>query len=122
MVICNVRWEKPPLGWCKLNTDGAAFGNPGRAGGGVVIRDSEGRWVRGFARPIGFTTSITAEFWALRDGLLLAVRMGVQKLVIELDANVVVELMQSYSPSNAFYSSLMADCRSFLGKFQHYRV
>ena len=42
--------------------------------------------------------------------------------MIELDAKVVVELVQSYSPSNAFYSSLLADCRSFLGKFQHYRV
>ena len=122
MVICNVRWERPPLGWFKLNTDGAAFGNPGRAGGGGVIRDREGRWVKGFARSIGFTTSITAEFWALRDGLLLAVRMGVQKLVIELDAKVVVELMQSNSPSNAFYSSLLADCRLLLGKLQHFRV
>ena len=87
-----------------------------------MIRDSEGRWVSGFARSIGFTTSITAEFWALRDGLLLAVRMGVQKLVIELDAKVVVELMQSNSPSNAFYSSLLTDCRLLLGKLQHFRV
>ena len=48
--------------------------------------------------------------------------MGVQKLVIELDAKVVVELMQSNSPSNAFYSSLLADCRLLLGKLQHFRV
>ena len=47
---------------------------------------------------------------------------GVQNLVIELDAKVVVELVQFYSPSSAFYSSLLADCRSLLGKFQHYRV
>ena len=33
-VVCNIRWEKRPLGWWKLNTDGASFGNPGRAGGG----------------------------------------------------------------------------------------
>ena len=77
-----------------------------------MIRDSEGKWLRGFARSIGFTTSITVEFWALKDGLLLAVQIGVQKLVIELDAKVVVELVQSYSPSNAFYSSLLADSRS----------
>ena len=78
--------------------------------------------MRGFAQSIGFITSIIAEFWALSDGLLLAVRMGVQKLVIELDAKVVVELMQSYSPSNAFYSSLLANCRLLLGRLQHYRV
>ena len=48
--------------------------------------------------------------------------MGVQKFVIELDAKVVVELVQSYSPSNAFYSSLLVDCRLLLSKFQHYKV
>ena len=121
-VVCNISWIRPPTGWCKLNTDGASLGNPGKAGGGGVIRDCEGRWMRGFARSIGFTTSIMAEFWALRDGLLLAGQIGVQNLVIELDAKVVVELFQSMSSSNAFYSSLLADCRSLLGRFQHYKV
>ncbi|XP_050259653.1 uncharacterized protein LOC126704666 [Quercus robur] len=60
--------------------------------------------------------------WALRDGLLLADQIGVQNLVIELDAKVVVELVQSKTTSNAFYSSLLADCRSLLGKFQHFKV
>ena len=73
--------------------------------------------VEGFARSIGFTTSIIVEFWALRDDLLMAGQIGVQNLLIELDAKVVVELVQSMSSSNAFYSSLLADCRSLLGKF-----
>ena len=42
--------------------DRASLGKLGKAGGGGIIRDSEGRWVKGFARSIGFTTSITAEF------------------------------------------------------------
>ena len=78
--------------------------------------------MKGFARLIGFTTSITAEFWAWRDGLLQAVQIGVQNLLIELDAKVVIELVQSHSPFKAFYSSLLADCRSLLGRFQHYKV
>ena len=45
-----------------------------------------------------------------------------QNLVIELDAKVVVELVQSKTTSNAFYSSLLADCRSLLGRFQHCKV
>ena len=49
--------------------------------------------MKGFARSIGFTTSITAEFWTLRDGLLQAIQIGVQNLLIELDAKVVVELV-----------------------------
>ena len=45
-----------------------------------------------------------------------------QNLVIELDAKVVVELVQSMSSFNAFYSLLLADCRSLLDRFQHYKV
>ena len=38
--ICiPVAWHKPSLRWAKLNTDGSALGNPGRASGGGVIRD-----------------------------------------------------------------------------------
>ena len=78
--------------------------------------------MKGFARSIGFTTSITAEIQALRDGLLLADQIGVQNLVIELDAKVVMELVQSETTSNAFYSSLLTDCMSLLGRFQHCKV
>ena len=41
-VVCNISWKRPPTRWCKLNTGGASFGNPGKARGGGVIRDSEG--------------------------------------------------------------------------------
>ena len=33
-VVCNISWIRPPIGRCKLNTDGASFGNLGKAGGG----------------------------------------------------------------------------------------
>uniref|UniRef100_A0A7N2LDM8 RNase H type-1 domain-containing protein n=1 Tax=Quercus lobata TaxID=97700 RepID=A0A7N2LDM8_QUELO len=61
MVIIPIRWNKPPPAWCKLNTDGASLGNPGKSRGGI-IRDSVGNWIKGFSRSIGITTSITAEF------------------------------------------------------------
>ena len=43
-------------------------------------------------------------------------------MVIELDAKVVVELVQSETTSNAFYSSLLAEYRFLLGRFQHCKV
>lgn len=41
--IVAVGWEKPPVGWVKLNSDGSALGNLRRVGGGGgVIGDHEG--------------------------------------------------------------------------------
>ena len=59
-VVC-VAWEKPHLGWWKLNSDGSALGNPSRAGGGGLIRDHQGNWVRGYARAHGNTRSSLTE-------------------------------------------------------------
>ena len=62
MAVIIVRWKKPPLNWYKLNTDGASCVNLERVGGGGVVRDSAGNWIKGFARYIGYTTSIIAAF------------------------------------------------------------
>ena len=44
-IIKRVRWERPPEGWCKLNTDGAILGNPSVAGCGGLVRDEHGGWI-----------------------------------------------------------------------------
>ena len=42
--IVAVGWEKPPVGWVKLNSDGSTLGNPRCVeGGGGVIRDHDGQ-------------------------------------------------------------------------------
>ena len=38
--IIQIKWLQPPLNWVKLNSDGPSLGNPGQAGGGGLIRDS----------------------------------------------------------------------------------
>ena len=45
-----------------------------------------------------------AERWALRDGLFLAIQLGIQNLEVELDAKVIVDLINSNSQS-VYYSS-----------------
>ena len=72
-----VKWNKPPEKWFKLSTNGASSGNPSKAGGGGLIRDCNGRWIKGFSRSIGHASNFVAEFWALRDGLKLALGIGV---------------------------------------------
>lgn len=33
-IAIQVHWNRPPVGWFKLDVDGASFGNPSKAGGG----------------------------------------------------------------------------------------
>ena len=104
-----------------MNSNGASLGNPRKAEGGGLIRDCHGNWVKGYMRNIGVATNITVEFWALRDGLILASQLGITQLLVELDAKV-VDLVLSRKSSNSLYSSLLNDCRFLLNRFQQVRV
>jgi len=84
--IVQVAWKRPPVGWTTLNTNGSAVSNPGKASCGGLLRNSEGIWLKGFARGVGCTTSCVAELWALRDGLNLASSLGIKNLIVQLDA------------------------------------
>ena len=113
-----VKWLLPPLGWAKLNTDGASSGNPGPAGGGGVIRDCRGDWVKGFSRSIGLASSVQAELRALLDGLLMTVELNIPFLEIEMDSLVAIDLILANHPPNVFLRSMVSDCRYLLEKFE----
>jgi hypothetical protein len=112
-----VYWRPPPTDFFKLNTDGSAEGNPGLAGAGGIIRNHTGGWIKGFSRKIGVTNSLAAELWGLRDGLILAHQQNIKKIIIELDAKAVIDLVQ---PANLIplshhpYRALIVDCRSLI--------
>src|SRR5207245_10024911 len=53
----------------RLRTDGAARGNPGPAGIGVVIEDEQGVRLRTLHRWLGVATNNEGEYHALIDGL-----------------------------------------------------
>ena len=49
----------------KAHVDGAARGNPGPAGIGVVIEDAAGTVVKEIGEPLGHTTNNVAEYTAM---------------------------------------------------------
>ena len=119
--IIPVGWVKPLEGWMKLNSDGSTLGNPRRAGKGGVIRNHEGAWIRGYARALGNTNSIISELWALRDGLNLAMELGLNNLIIELDALSVVTLLNNDS-ENLLMEPSLTDCRNLLKAIPNKRI
>ncbi|GKV38468.1 hypothetical protein SLEP1_g46380 [Rubroshorea leprosula] len=117
-----VCWEKPPEGYCKLNTDGSAHGNPGLASAGGVIRDHMGRWIVGFACKIGYASCLRAELWGIREGLLLAYQRNIQNLIVGVDSFVATQLLSCcFSPHHPLYS-LILDCREILSRIPRTRI
>ena len=97
------------------------MGSTSKVGRGGVIRNHEGVWLKGYARPIGSTDSCRAELWALRDGLVMAKEMGLNSLVIELDAPSVVLLMTNNS-ANLLMKPLLTDCRNLLREMPNKQI
>ena len=114
----SIFWERPPLGWKKLNTDGSWLGGADRAGYGGIVRDDQGEWVAGFSRHIGSTNSFTTELWGLREGLILCCNLNIESLVIELDAQAVVDVMKNNAYVNNVVSPILDDCRQLVARFQ----
>ncbi|KAF7842172.1 putative non-LTR retroelement reverse transcriptase [Senna tora] len=81
-----VKWKHPETDWVKVNVDGACKIGYDRAACGGVIRDSEGRFIAGFAKNLGSCDALAAELWGVRMGLELALEMGLKKVVIETDS------------------------------------
>ena len=75
----------------RLYTDGAARGNPGPAGIGVVIEDDQGMRLQGRSGYIGTATNNQAEYRALIEGLRTVATWKPDRLEVYLDSKLVVE-------------------------------
>ena len=87
------------------------LGNPGLAGGGGVVRDWTGRWIVGFTRKISITTSLLAELWAIRDGLMLCIERNFSKVEVELGAKAIVDMLTDLQYDNMSISLILEDCK-----------
>ena len=63
-----------------------------------------------------------AEWRALGDGLILAIQLGINQLKVELDAKVIVELLNGAECPNRSYSPLLNDCRSLIARLVQFWV
>ena len=118
----QVKWLWPPINWFKVNSDGSSLGNPGIVGGGGLIRNENGEWVRGYARAVGATTSVIAELWALRNGIRLCIALNLQAVIFELDAKLVVDLLSKDERLESGNDTILLDYRKGLGDIPMVRI
>ncbi|MBA0579417.1 hypothetical protein Gorai_021675, partial [Gossypium raimondii] len=83
------KWEKPPIGYVKINVDVVETDN--KIGFGVIIRDCDGFVIGGGT---GFkyelTTSEWAGLYALEEGVLLTHSFNVENVIFETDCASIV--------------------------------
>lgn len=88
-----VKWYCPAAGRYKLNADGCCKGNPGKGGGGSILRNSAGEVLFAQAVYYGETTNSVVENKALLQGLELCKTRGIDGVDIEVDPMMLVQIM-----------------------------
>lgn len=107
----------------RIATDGAARGNPGPAGVGVVISDPDGRVLAEIATYLGERTNNQAEYQALIAGLEKALAMGATEAAIQSDSELMVRQIQgAYKVKNAGIRPLYAAATRLLSQLTRYTI
>jgi ribonuclease HI len=102
-----------------LYTDGAAQGNPGPSGIGVVIKDESGTIKAEKSRYVGETTNNQAEYKALILGVEEVVKLGAEHVDIKLDSELLVKQIQgSYKVRDANLQALFWKVTQLLKGFK----
>ncbi|WJZ85140.1 hypothetical protein VitviT2T_004692 [Vitis vinifera] len=112
-------WHRPDAGWVKLNFDGSFKGRTGRAGGGGLLRDAQGSFIAAFATPLDTSNSLIAEIGALEGGLRLALKLNVERILIEGDSKITIEMLNGKREATGEEEkSLMTHIHELLQGFQ----
>jgi ribonuclease HI len=73
-----------------IYVDGAAKGNPGKSGIGVIIRDDKGKVLAEISKYIGVSTNNVAEYTALIFGLQEALILKATGVLVYSDSELMV--------------------------------
>ncbi|SEF36195.1 probable phosphoglycerate mutase [Amycolatopsis pretoriensis] len=76
-----------------IEADGGSRGNPGPAGYGAVVKDSDGEVLAERKESLGVVTNNVAEYNGLIAGLTAAAELGASTVDVRMDSKLVVEQM-----------------------------
>lgn len=82
-------WDPPDKGWTKVNFGGASRGNPRVYGAGVIAQDDCGNILAIGAKRLMDGSNNKAECQVALEAILMTKKMGVKKLHLEGDSQIV---------------------------------
>lgn len=112
LVEVQVRWIAPRTLWVRLNTDGSV--KEGRATTAGILKDCDGKWLKGYVRFIGVCSVPMAELWGIVSGLQIAWESGYKRVCLDTDLQLEVLLLCKPVDSCHPLASLLSLARSFL--------
>ncbi|OIT21109.1 putative ribonuclease h protein [Nicotiana attenuata] len=116
--ITKVKWIKPDKGFVKVNSDGSAMINPGKIGGGVIIRDQQGHFIHAMAFPLGEGTNNYAETEAARIGVQWCLDNGIPRVHLEADSALLVRWLTEDNDSPWILKEKISHLRLLCSQFE----
>ncbi|MFC1496309.1 ribonuclease HI family protein [Candidatus Margulisiibacteriota bacterium] len=106
----------------KIYTDGAARGNPGPAGIGVVVQQA-GKTIKEISEYIGKTTNNIAEYKAFIIGLKAAVKLKAKSVHFLADSELLVKQIKGeYRVKNAGLKPLFQEAKQLTNKIGNFSI
>lgn len=110
--------EATNRGFHKVNYDGAVFAEQGKAGISVIIRNSNGDVMASMSQLVQLPTTITqVEAMAARKAAEFALEVGINKVVLEGDSEIVYKDLNNNGPSLALHGHLIQDVKALIPLF-----
>ena len=105
-----------------VHCDGAARGNPGPAGIGVVVSGAGGRVLAEIAEGIGVATNNVAEYLAAIAGLRRARELGATRVLLRSDSKLLIEQLSGrFRVKNPTLVRLHTEARRLASGFEEVR-
>ncbi|KAJ9174183.1 hypothetical protein P3X46_017238 [Hevea brasiliensis] len=107
-----IKWQPPDAG-LKCNIDACFDAVTGLMGVGLVIRDSNGQFVEGMCKSLGYVqNSLNAETMRVREALSwVKGRLFNTPLVMEMDCLMVKQALDRILHDNSYFATLIHDCK-----------
>lgn len=118
----GVCWSFPMEGWAKANFDGAAKGNPGKAGCGGVLRDSTCNFMGVVATPLGVQTNHMVEATGAYYIINLAMGIKCKNLWLEGDSKNIIDSLCGRSQPTWLIKNWIEDAKVLLSNFDRVKI
>lgn len=113
-------WSPPPIHWLKCNSGGAFDANSNHGASVLMLRDGQGCFVE--AKAICYPHVLHAlhsEALTCRDGEL-AIRVGVQKIILKTDGNQLVDLFSEGARTRSDVTPVIEEIRELSKSFREF--